>query len=76
MRVLLAEDDDGVAGALTEALYEHGHLPTRVRRGEDVPPGRAPPPPPPPGTARPTCCCSTSACPTSTAWRCCASCAR
>ncbi|MFH0517280.1 response regulator transcription factor [Streptomyces sp. M41] len=37
MRVLLAEDDDGVAGALTEALYEHGHLPTRVRRGEDVP---------------------------------------
>ncbi|NUP15682.1 MAG: response regulator transcription factor [Streptomyces sp.] len=36
MRVLLAEDDDGVAGALTEVLYEHGHLPTRVRRGEDV----------------------------------------
>ncbi|MFI7413954.1 response regulator transcription factor [Streptomyces sp. NPDC049627] len=36
MRVLLAEDDDGVAGALSEALYEHGHLPTRVRRGEDV----------------------------------------
>ncbi|MFG1665456.1 response regulator transcription factor [Streptomyces sp. Y7] len=36
MRVLLAEDDDGVAGALTEALYEHGHLPTRVRRGEEV----------------------------------------
>jgi DNA-binding response OmpR family regulator len=36
VRVLLAEDDDGVAGALTEALYEHGHLPTRVRRGEDV----------------------------------------
>ncbi|MBD9701197.1 response regulator transcription factor [Streptomyces caniscabiei] len=36
MRVLLAEDDDGVAGALAEALYEHGHLPTRVRRGEDV----------------------------------------
>ena len=35
MRVLLAEDDDGVAGALTEVLYEHGHLPTRVRRGED-----------------------------------------
>lgn len=41
MRVLLAEDDDGVAGALTEALYEHGHLPTRVRRGEDVQIGRA-----------------------------------
>ncbi|MFM9551131.1 MULTISPECIES: response regulator transcription factor [Streptomyces] len=36
MHVLLAEDDDGVAGALAEALYEHGHLPTRVRRGEDV----------------------------------------
>ncbi|SMQ14312.1 DNA-binding response regulator, OmpR family, contains REC and winged-helix (wHTH) domain [Streptomyces sp. Ag82_O1-12] len=36
MRVLLAEDDDGVAGALTEALYDNGHLPTRVRRGEDV----------------------------------------
>lgn len=36
MRVLLAEDDDGVADALTEALYEHGHLPARVRRGEEV----------------------------------------
>ncbi|MFF7644191.1 response regulator [Streptomyces canus] len=36
MHVLLAEDDDGVAGALTEALYEHGHLPTRVRRGEEA----------------------------------------
>ncbi|MDG9707001.1 response regulator transcription factor [Streptomyces sp. DH10] len=36
MRVLLAEDDDGVAGALTEALYDNGHLPARVRRGEDV----------------------------------------
>ncbi|MEU0190910.1 response regulator transcription factor [Streptomyces afghaniensis] len=36
MRVLLAEDDDGVAGALTEALYDNGHLPSRVRRGEDV----------------------------------------
>ncbi|UJV41886.1 DNA-binding response regulator [Streptomyces sp. AMCC400023] len=36
VHVLLAEDDDGVAGALAEALYEHGHLPTRVRRGEDV----------------------------------------
>ncbi|TXS52591.1 DNA-binding response regulator [Streptomyces sp. uw30] len=36
MHVLLAEDDDGVAGALTEVLYEHGHMPTRVRRGEDV----------------------------------------
>ncbi|MER5942372.1 response regulator transcription factor [Streptomyces sp. NPDC001928] len=38
MHVLLAEDDDGVAGALTEVLYEHGHLPTRVRRGEPAPP--------------------------------------
>jgi DNA-binding response OmpR family regulator len=36
VRVLLAEDDDGVAGALTEALYDNGHLPVRVRRGEDV----------------------------------------
>ncbi|WP_328336921.1 response regulator transcription factor [Streptomyces violaceus] len=36
MRVLLAEDDDGVAGALTEALYDNGHLPARVKRGEDV----------------------------------------
>ncbi|QNP74260.1 response regulator transcription factor [Streptomyces roseirectus] len=36
MRVLLAEDDDGVAGALTEALYDAGHQPDRVRRGEDV----------------------------------------
>jgi DNA-binding response OmpR family regulator len=36
VRVLLAEDDDGVAGALTEALYDNGHLPSRVRRGEDV----------------------------------------
>jgi DNA-binding response OmpR family regulator len=38
VHVLLAEDDDGVAGALTEALYEHGHLPTRVRRGGASPP--------------------------------------
>ncbi|MFC9125650.1 response regulator transcription factor [Streptomyces sp. NPDC057099] len=36
MRVLLAEDDDGVAGALTEALYDNGHTPARVKRGEDV----------------------------------------
>ncbi|MEU9591443.1 response regulator transcription factor [Streptomyces sp. NPDC048219] len=36
MRVLLAEDDDGVAGALAEALYEHGHLPMRVGRGQAV----------------------------------------
>lgn len=36
MRVLLAEDDDGVAGALTEALYDNGHLPARVRRGADA----------------------------------------
>ncbi len=36
MRVLLAEDDDGVAGALTEALYDNGHLPTWVRRGEEA----------------------------------------
>ncbi|MFC9682406.1 response regulator transcription factor [Streptomyces sp. NPDC056948] len=36
MRVLLAEDDDGVAGALTEALYDNGHTPARVKRGEDA----------------------------------------
>ncbi|GAQ51185.1 response regulator transcription factor [Streptomyces acidiscabies] len=36
MRVLLAEDDDGVAGALTEALYDAGHEPARARRGEEV----------------------------------------
>ncbi|MEU0899194.1 response regulator transcription factor [Streptomyces massasporeus] len=36
MRVLLAEDDDGVAGALAEALYEYGHLPIRVRRGQEA----------------------------------------
>jgi DNA-binding response OmpR family regulator len=36
VRVLLAEDDDGVAGALTEALYDAGHEPARVRRGEEV----------------------------------------
>lgn len=36
VHILLAEDDDGVAAALVEVLYEHGHLTTRVRRGEDV----------------------------------------
>jgi DNA-binding response OmpR family regulator len=36
MRVLLVEDDDGVASALVEALGEHGHHPTRCRRGEDA----------------------------------------
>lgn len=36
MRVLLAEDDDGVACALAEALHEHGHLLTRVGRGHEV----------------------------------------
>ncbi|WP_399881053.1 response regulator transcription factor [Streptomyces sp. BBFR51] len=36
MRILLAEDDDGVAGALVEVLYDHGHLTRRVTRGRDV----------------------------------------
>ncbi|HKR51799.1 MAG TPA: response regulator transcription factor [Pseudonocardiaceae bacterium] len=36
MRVLLVEDDDGVASALVEALDEHGYRPTRCRRGEDA----------------------------------------
>jgi DNA-binding response OmpR family regulator len=36
MRVLLVEDDDGVAGALTECLRLHGHVPRHVRRGQDA----------------------------------------
>jgi DNA-binding response OmpR family regulator len=36
MRVLLVEDDDGVADALAEALGAHGHTPRRVRRGADA----------------------------------------
>ncbi|MFS8200361.1 response regulator transcription factor [Streptomyces sp. CWNU-52B] len=36
MQVLLAEDDDGVAAALVEALYDHGHVTRRVRYGRDV----------------------------------------
>ncbi len=36
MRVLLVEDDDGVASALVEALDGHGYRPTRCRRGEDA----------------------------------------
>jgi DNA-binding response OmpR family regulator len=36
MRVLLVEDDDGVADALVEALGAHGHTPRRVRRGADA----------------------------------------
>ncbi|MFJ2263107.1 response regulator transcription factor [Streptomyces sp. NPDC087844] len=36
MEVLLAEDDDGVAAALVEALYDHGHVTRRVRYGQDV----------------------------------------
>ncbi len=36
MRVLLVEDDDGVAGALIEVLSAHGHVPRHVRRGEDA----------------------------------------
>ncbi|CAL9339914.1 response regulator transcription factor [Streptomyces sp. enrichment culture] len=36
MEILLAEDDDGVAGALVEVLYDHGHVTRRVTRGRDV----------------------------------------
>ncbi|GAA2585937.1 MULTISPECIES: response regulator transcription factor [Streptomyces] len=36
MQILLAEDDDGVAGALVEVLYDHGHVTRRVTRGKDV----------------------------------------
>ncbi|WP_151772188.1 response regulator transcription factor [Streptomyces abyssomicinicus] len=36
MRILLAEDDDGVAAALVEVLYDHGHDTRRVRLGRDV----------------------------------------
>ena len=36
MRVLLVEDDDGVADALVDVLAAHGHQPTRVARGADA----------------------------------------
>ncbi|WAL63344.1 response regulator transcription factor [Amycolatopsis cynarae] len=36
MRVLLVEDDDGVADALLDSLGSHGHTPSRVRRGADA----------------------------------------
>jgi len=36
MRVLVVEDDDGVAGAVGEALGAHGHHVTRVTRGADA----------------------------------------
>jgi len=36
VRVLLVEDDDGVADALVEALGAHGHAPKRVSRGADA----------------------------------------
>lgn len=36
VQILLAEDDDGVAGALMEALYDHDHDTRRVRYGRDV----------------------------------------
>jgi DNA-binding response OmpR family regulator len=36
VRVLLVEDDDGVADALVEVLAAHGHVPTRVARGADA----------------------------------------
>ncbi|SFS51633.1 response regulator transcription factor [Saccharopolyspora flava] len=36
MRVLLVEDDDGVANALVDVLDSHGHRTTRVARGADA----------------------------------------
>jgi DNA-binding response OmpR family regulator len=36
VRVLLVEDDDGVADALVEALGANGHEPRRVARGADA----------------------------------------
>ncbi|WP_329338799.1 response regulator transcription factor [Streptomyces sp. NBC_01352] len=36
MQILLAEDDDGVAAALVEVLYDHGHVTRRVRYGSEV----------------------------------------
>ncbi|ATE53753.1 response regulator transcription factor [Actinosynnema pretiosum] len=36
MRVLLVEDDDGVADALVEVLRDHGHRVLRVSRGTDA----------------------------------------
>ncbi|MFE7168634.1 response regulator transcription factor [Streptomyces sp. NPDC057616] len=36
MQLLLAEDDDGVAAALVEVLYDHGHDTRRLSRGKDV----------------------------------------
>ena len=36
MRVLVVEDDDGVAGAVEDALGAHGHTVARVGRAADV----------------------------------------
>ena len=36
VRVLLVEDDAGVAGALAESLHRHGHVVTSVGRGADA----------------------------------------
>jgi DNA-binding response OmpR family regulator len=36
VQILLAEDDDGVAAALVEVPYDHGHVTRRVRYGRDV----------------------------------------
>ncbi|MGH3989447.1 MAG: response regulator transcription factor, partial [Pseudonocardiaceae bacterium] len=36
MRVLIVEDDDGVANALVEVLGAHGHRPTRCSLGADA----------------------------------------
>ncbi|GDY28622.1 response regulator transcription factor [Gandjariella thermophila] len=36
MRVLVVEDDDGVAGAVVEGLRAYGHASVRARRGTDL----------------------------------------
>ena len=36
MRVLVVEDDDGVAGAVVEALDAHGHVAIRAQRAAEV----------------------------------------
>ncbi|MFG1922077.1 response regulator transcription factor [Cryptosporangium sp. NPDC048952] len=36
MRILLVEDDNGVADALSDSLTQHGHRPLRVDRGADA----------------------------------------
>ncbi len=41
MRITVVEDDDGVGGALVDALAEVGHCPVRMRRGSVRPQGHS-----------------------------------